>query len=186
MFTASGSSGCSCRLASTSSTWPRVEPASVYTRSVVCFCVPIVLALGLLRAGRSGRGLADSVFVAVRGRDAAGGPGARFSGVPGADAGAGRRHRAPAADWRMAGALGRAMWPRAGSIPCAGTRSGDESWALFGTIVRETPDAPGARLNLGDALQDRGQAGPAIEQYRAAIRLEPETHLTRATSSRFC
>jgi tetratricopeptide (TPR) repeat protein len=46
--------------------------------------------------------------------------------------------------------------------------------ALFQTIVRETPDAAGARLNLGNALQDRGQTGPAIEQYRAAISLTPD------------
>ena len=46
--------------------------------------------------------------------------------------------------------------------------------ALFQTIVRETPDAPGARLNLGNALQERGRTEPAAEQYRAAIRLKPD------------
>jgi Tfp pilus assembly protein PilF len=45
---------------------------------------------------------------------------------------------------------------------------------LFQTIVKETPDAPGARLNLGNALQERGQTEPAIEQYRAAINLKPD------------
>jgi tetratricopeptide (TPR) repeat protein len=47
-------------------------------------------------------------------------------------------------------------------------------FTLFQTIVRETPDAPGARLNLGNALQDRGQTESAIEQYRAAINLKSD------------
>lgn len=47
-------------------------------------------------------------------------------------------------------------------------------FTLFQTIVKETPDAPGARLNLGNALQERGQTESAIGQYRAAICLQPD------------
>jgi Flp pilus assembly protein TadD len=46
--------------------------------------------------------------------------------------------------------------------------------ALFRQMVQETPDASGARLNLGIALQDAKRPDEAIEQYRAAIRLSPD------------
>jgi Flp pilus assembly protein TadD len=45
---------------------------------------------------------------------------------------------------------------------------------LFRQMVQETPDASGARLNLGIALQEAKLPDEAIEQYRAAIRLSPD------------
>jgi protein O-mannosyl-transferase len=44
---------------------------------------------------------------------------------------------------------------------------------LWSDAVRKVPDNPGARNNLGDALQQAGRLQDALAQYREAVRMSP-------------
>jgi Flp pilus assembly protein TadD len=78
---------------------------------------------------------------------------------------------------RRAGVLGAALGLAACLAAGAGTRArnGDyrSALAIWSDTVAKRPDNPYARYNLGFALADAGRPVEALEQARAAVRLDP-------------
>ena len=61
---------------------------------------------------------------------------------------------------------------RQGRVAMAAGRF-DEAARLYAEIVRELPDEPGMRLNLGMALSMAGQPREALSHLETAARLRP-------------
>ena len=160
---------------------PPLTVSSVYTALGVLFLLlPMALVLWL-RSGRAVLGAAWLIlFLLPAGSVMLLGPAGRtlYPAVPGVlMLVLAARDKLPAANRRLRAAL-LLLW--AGYAVAGGvyTVRRNAVWqnelTLFRQMVQETPDASGARLNLGNALQAAKQPDEAIEQYRAAIRLSPD------------
>ncbi|MCX6376487.1 MAG: tetratricopeptide repeat protein, partial [Armatimonadetes bacterium] len=50
----------------------------------------------------------------------------------------------------------------------------DEAERIYRDAVQRFPDDPNLRNEFGHMLDERGQPGPALDQYQAAVRLNPD------------
>jgi cytochrome c-type biogenesis protein CcmH/NrfG len=71
--------------------------------------------------------------------------------------------------------------PITGEIPAGTTRGAASATAFFEQRVRDHPGDLAARLDLAERYLNTGQVRPAIDQFLAALRIDPQNTEARAT-----